>query len=54
MGKLLAALALVVLLIASAHMIPLGAGERQGLNRLPDRVHHTSDRVEEVQGGGGL
>ena len=36
MGRLLAVPALVVLLIVSAYMIPLGAGERLGLNRLPD------------------
>lgn len=49
MGKLLAVLALVVVLVASAHMIPSGADERDGLNRLPDRVHHLSNRVEELQ-----
>ena len=49
MGKLLAVFALVVVLVASARMIPSGADERDGLNRLPDRVHHLSDRVEELQ-----
>ena len=48
MGKLLAAFALVVILIASAHMMPSG-GEQAGLNRLPDSVHHLSDRAEELQ-----
>ena len=47
--KLLAIFALVVLLIASAHVIPSGGYERDALNRLPDRVHHLSDRVEEFQ-----
>jgi hypothetical protein len=49
MGKLLAVFALVVVLVASAHMISSGADERQGLNPLRDRVHHLSDRVEELQ-----
>ncbi len=49
MGKLLAVFALVVVLVASAYMIPSGADERDGLNRLRDRVHHLSDRVEELQ-----
>jgi hypothetical protein len=49
LGKLLAAFALVVVLVASAHMISSGADERDGLDRLPDRVHHLSDRVEELQ-----
>ena len=49
MGKLLAVLALVVVLIASAHMISSGADERNGLNPLRDRVHQLSDRVEELQ-----
>lgn len=49
MVRLLAVFTLVVVLIASAHMIPSGADERDGLNRLPDRVHHLSDRVDELQ-----
>jgi hypothetical protein len=49
MGKLLAVFALVVVLVASAYMIPSGADERDGLNGLRDRVHHLSDRVEELQ-----
>jgi hypothetical protein len=49
MVRLLAVFTLVVVLIASAHMIPSGADERDGLNRLPDRVHHLSGRVEELQ-----
>jgi hypothetical protein len=49
MGKLLAVFALVVVLVASGHMIPSGADERDGLNRLRDRAHHLSDRLEELQ-----
>ena len=49
MRKLLAVLALVVVLIASTHMMPSGASKQDGLNRLPDRVHHLSDRVEDLQ-----
>ena len=48
MSKLLAVLVLVVVLLASAHVIPSGADERHGLNRLPDRIHHRSDRMEEI------
>ena len=49
MGKLLAAFALAVVLIASAHMISSRADERDGANPLRVRVHHLSDRVEELQ-----
>ena len=49
MGKLLAVVALVVVLVASAHMISSGADERLDLTPLRDGVHPLSDRVEEVQ-----
>ena len=49
MRRLLAVLALVVVLVASAHMIPSGGDERNALDRLPNRVHQLSDRMEELQ-----
>jgi hypothetical protein len=49
MGKFLAVFVLVVVLIASAHMMPSGGDKQAGLIRLRDRVHHLSYRAEELQ-----